>query len=321
LDNAPTASNPGQADSDHDGVGDAVDGAAIAAARASFMRNRPGSLSARLTNGAGLPIALQTLSFAFDADGDGDSEAFQATTDVAGHATVDVTPARSVGATPFTVSWDGRVISATATGAVTVGDITTLTLDSSTRANGEIGDTVTVVAILADGGGVPVGGQKVTFAIGGASAADVTGPDGRTAARLVLGAPAGATVVSASFAGTEFYEASAASSAFTIAVRQTRLSLPDAVAFRNEWAVARAVLTDKTGVPLAGQAVTFFVEDQRDGRTLLVPIGTAMTDAAGVATLEVHARYAVPKGHVLRARYDGSAMSAPSSAEARTYRR
>jgi hypothetical protein len=321
YDNAPTANNPDQADADHDGIGDVVDGAVVAAAPALLVRNRPGSLSARLANGAGLPIAQQTLSFAFDADGDGDDEEFQAATDASGQAAVEVTTTRPVGATSFRVYWDGKVISADATGAVTVGDVTTLTLDPSNPSSGEIGDTIVVGAILADGDGAPVAGQAVSFAIGGAAAAATTGSDGRAVASLVLVAPAGPAALSASFAGTEFLETSSASTTFTIDVRQTRLVLADAVAFRDDWAVARAVVTDKSGVPLAGQAVTFFVEDERDGRTLIVQIGAAMTDAAGVATLQVHPRYSVPKGHLLRAQYRGSATYGPSSAEARTYRR
>ena len=122
YDNAPTVDNPEQEDSDHDGVGDVVDGAALSAEDATLIRNAPGELSAQLRNGAGDPIAGQEVEFTFDADGDGTAEPYLGTTDAEGVATAEVTATRSAGSAPFSVSWEGgHGITASTDGSATVG--------------------------------------------------------------------------------------------------------------------------------------------------------------------------------------------------------
>lgn len=161
FDNAPTVANPDQADSDADGIGDAIDGATLTAAAATVIRNQPGSLAATLLNGTGQPIANQTVVFTFDADGDGTAETYTGTTDAAGLASATVTATLPVGGATFTVAWDGlRGVTAEATGAVTVTDTTQLTLADAVTPDGR---PPLAVATLTDSDGAPLAGYTLTF--------------------------------------------------------------------------------------------------------------------------------------------------------------
>ena len=321
ADNAPTANNPDQADADHDGVGDVIDDAVLDAASASLRRNVAGELAAVLTNGAGDPITGQTVEFRFDADADGGDETYPATTDAAGRASVPVTPTRPVGTTSFSVSWDGRLVTASATGTATVLDASAIALDPANPTSGWVGDVVTVAATLADSGGAPIAGAQVTFAIGMATGEGTTGEDGRAVAAVVLASPAGNTTLTATFAGSTFFGSSSAQSAFTVALVPTSLTLTDAVASKSERAIAQATLRNSAGVPVVGQPVVFSTEVKEKGQATFVAIGTVMTDAAGVAIFEVPAKYVSTKPRPIRAQFNQTAAYAASSAAAQAYRR
>jgi len=121
YDNAPTVSNAGQADADHDGIGDVIDDAALNAADATLTRNRTGTLRATLRNGAGNPIADQEVTFTFDADGDGNDEQYTGDTDASGLAEVSVDVTRDAGESTFSAAWDGgHGVTAADSGTVTV---------------------------------------------------------------------------------------------------------------------------------------------------------------------------------------------------------
>lgn len=163
YDNAPTASNPGQEDSDLDGIGDAIDGAALTATDASLSRNVAGMLEATLLNGAASPIVGQQVVFAFDAAGDGTVENYSGTTDAAGRATVSVTPTRPVGSAGFSVSWDGgRGVTASDSGTLTIRDQTTLTMPNVVVAPGQQG---IVSATLRDSDSQPIAGKTIAFTV------------------------------------------------------------------------------------------------------------------------------------------------------------
>jgi len=107
YDNAPTMANPDQSDSDHDGVGDVIDGAVLTASDRVLNRNVTGTLIATLLNGSGQPIPGQEVIFSFDADGDGVDELYSGMTDSDGIATAEVVPIREIGPATFSASWDG----------------------------------------------------------------------------------------------------------------------------------------------------------------------------------------------------------------------
>lgn len=120
YDNAPTVANADQADSDHDGVGDVIDDATLAASDASLYPGVSGVFTATLASGAGLPIAGQTVSFSFDANCDGVPEVSTGTTDPGGVATVSVTTTCPGGPATYSASWDGVRATAEDTGNVEV---------------------------------------------------------------------------------------------------------------------------------------------------------------------------------------------------------
>ena len=126
-DNAPTVPNPGQDDEDHDGIGDAVDGAALVATDALLIGPAgaaTGTLHAALSNSVA-GIATQTVTFAIDSDGDGTNESYTAITGVDGVATRNILSSQLPGAVmPYTASWDGIVISASDTATATIQDTT-----------------------------------------------------------------------------------------------------------------------------------------------------------------------------------------------------
>ena len=127
YDNAPTVANPDQEDTDHDGIGDVVDEAFLLAA--DVLLTGPsgastGTLYAALSN-ALAGIALQTISFALDADGDGTNETYQAVTDAEGVATYPIASSRLPGSViPYSASWDGVVAATSTTATATIEDTT-----------------------------------------------------------------------------------------------------------------------------------------------------------------------------------------------------
>ncbi len=121
FDNAPTVYNPDQADSDHNGIGDVIDGATIVAPDAT-ARGGSATLSATLTAQAG-PIDNQIVTFAVDTDGDGVAETFTGVTSPLGVATVSVNLTRPAGVFGYMAAWDGKLIEASGTGTITIPDL------------------------------------------------------------------------------------------------------------------------------------------------------------------------------------------------------
>lgn len=122
FDNAPTVQNPDQADSDHDGIGDVIDGASLSADSAAFQWNgsiAEGTLQVTLSNN-GTGIAGQTIQFSVDTDNDGTPEVFSSTTNENGTASVSVQTSLAFGEYSYTAQWDGGVMELSDTAAITV---------------------------------------------------------------------------------------------------------------------------------------------------------------------------------------------------------
>lgn len=321
FDNAPTVDNADQADTDSDGIGDVIDGAAMTAADASLGRNVEGSLSATLTNGAGDPIAGQEVSFAFDADGDATDETYTATTDAAGLASVSVTATRPIGPATFSVSWDGLRATATDSADVAVTDASYTTLDADNPATGQVTDTVIVGATLTDSDSGPIAGRTIDFAIGTATGSGITDATGHASASLTLVAPAGSATLSATFEADADYATSTTSAPFTVAKEDTALVLADAVATRNGRAIAAATLKEADGAALSGQTITFQAQEKIRNQLVWTTIGTAVTDASGVARLEVPTKYAQKAKTPIRATFAGDASFLGSTGNAFSYRK
>jgi hypothetical protein len=321
YDNAPTVPNPGQADSDADGIGDVIEGAGLDAAAASLSRNVAGELSATLTNGAGNGVAGQPLEFTFDRDGDGADETYQATTNSDGVATVTVTATRAVGAASYTVAWDGlRGVTASDTGTVDVADATTITLDATNPASGQVTDGVALGATLVDTDGSPLDNRTVTFTVGAASATATTDAAGHATATVTLAGPVGVQTVQAAFAGAGQHGASSDTGSLTVTREDTTLALADAVASKNADAVARATLTEADGATLAGRTVTFLIEQKVRNQTMFVQMGTAQTNASGVASFTVPSKYVSKSRTNIRASFAGDGSFLGSQDDAQAYR-
>ncbi len=127
FDNAPTVVNPDQADSNANGIGDVIDGAALQVFDANLECQgdiAQGYLIAKLTNDQN-GIADQTVTFMFDSDSNGTPETYTATTDEQGVAMVQVTAQLSLGAqSTFTASWDGILVESSDSANVQVVDTT-----------------------------------------------------------------------------------------------------------------------------------------------------------------------------------------------------
>lgn len=290
FDNAPTVANPDQADSDHNGIGDVVDGATLTADDATLSRNTTGNLTATLANG-GEGLDGQAVTFTFDRDGDGADETYVATTDADGKAVVSVTPTRRVGdELTFGVSWTDGGTSATDTGTVTIGDVTSLELDASNPPSGQVTDPVEVSATVLDSDEKPVAGKSVEFAIGGASATGTTDASGVATATLTLTGPAQVTDLTATFAGADLYGPSSDSTDFTVEKEDTTLVLGDLVKVKST-TTAPVTLREADGDGLANQTVDIFAETRKGRQTSTTLIATVTTGPDGTATVTVPAKY------------------------------
>ncbi len=111
TDNAPTVPNPDQADSDHDGIGDVIDGATLAALEIQLVAPAVGAeavLTAVLLNGSSAGIPGQTITFFIDIDGDESEESFTAVTGADGTATTSVLLSGMAGESfSYRATWDG----------------------------------------------------------------------------------------------------------------------------------------------------------------------------------------------------------------------
>lgn len=321
FDNAPTVANLDQADGDKDGVGDVIDGATLVATDTNLGRNEASDLEATLTSGDGDPITGQSVTFSFDEDGDGIDETFNGTTDSAGLAQVSVTPTRPVGSASFAVDWNGLRTTATDTGSVTVTDVAALTLDVANSTSGQVTDQVTVRATLTDSDGAGIGERSITFAIGAATASGITDTDGDASATLTLAGPAGSSELTASFTGDASYSSASDSSPFTVAMEDTTLVLADAVGVGGKTSpVALATLSEADGATLDGRTVEFFVEVKIKGDLKFVSIGTATTNADGVASTSIPRKYVSETPRPIRATFAGDVSFLSSTDDAVVYR-
>ena len=310
YDNAPTVANADQADGDHDGIGDVIEGAAVEVGGGGLVRNQAGTISATLLNGAGDPIADQAVELRFDADGDGTAETYDATTGDDGVATATVTPTRDVGPAGVSASWDGgRGVTASDTGDVTVRDETGLELTAP--AQGQVTDAVSLSAKLTDSDGSPLAGQSVTLSIGSTSATATTDAGGVASASLTLAGPARSDTARAEFAGAGEYGQSSDSAPFSVLKEDTAVTLGAPVTSKGSTTVT-ATLREADGAGLASRTLAFFAE-VRKGKAPATwePIGSVTTGPAGSATFAVPAKY---KGSRLRADFAGDASFLASSA-------
>jgi hypothetical protein len=310
YDNALTVDNPGQADADHDGIGNVIEGVTVTGEAASLSRNVAGELSATVENGAGDPLAGQEVEFTFDADGDTIDEQYVGTTGADGVATVSVTATRPVGEAPFSVSWNGgHGVTASGVGTATVADATQLSLDAATPTSGQVTDSITVSATLLDSDGQPLASRSIEFSLGTADETATTDSNGVATTSLTIPGPAGAATLRAEFAGAGDYGGSSDSVAFTIARENTVITLAAPVTKKGK-TTADVRLTEADGAGLGDKTIEMFAEVKKKNTLSFVSIGTVQTDGNGDATASIPA---ANKNSRLRAVFDGDSSFLGSS--------
>jgi hypothetical protein len=166
---------------------------------------------------------------------------------------------------------------------------------------------------LTDGAGAAIPGAEVTFELVGAESARslnaTTDDAGVAAVTPTLDEKPGSYQLVARYAGEpDRYLPDAEPAGFVVEKDDSALAL--AVTGNGSKRTARATLTDQDSAGgLAGRSVAFFVDGQQ--------VGTAVTDAAGVATLD-------PAGAKLNgrrevaARFDGDDFYAGSETNSST---
>lgn len=312
YDNAPTVANPDQTDSDHNAIGDVIDGATLSGETANLVRNSTGNLYALLTNSTAQPIIEQSVTFLFDADGDGNDETYSGTTDALGWATASVMPTRPVGISGFTANWDGIRITAGTSSNVNMADTTQLLLDSSNPVRGQVTDAVTVGATLLDSDDQPVVGKTLLFSIGTGSSSGITDANGHATTSIILAGPAAGLTLEVNFPGDALYGSESDYFIFTVEREDTVLTMADAVSYEKGVAAAVSVLVEDDGIPLASKTITFYVEKKWKRSSRWVKVGEAVTDANGNATTTVHARYISEVPKPIKAVFEGDSSFLPA---------
>ena len=166
-------------------------------------------------------------------------------------------------------------------GANQAGDQPTTLSLVSPPSSGAYSTSTTLSAQLTSQGS-PLTGQVVIFNIGPQTRLAITGDDGIATANLSLYAPAGDTQISASFPGTEIYQASFDTSSFTIDKQNTQITLSstDISVYLNDQIPLVATLSDVDGRFLNEETI-FFVLSQNGISRYGIPV---ITDYAGRAS-------------------------------------
>lgn len=155
FDNAPTVANPDQADTDHNGIGDVIDGAQLTAENMQLQFTTPitpAVLTATLANALG-GIANQTLTFYCDVDGDEVEEVLTAVTDANGVASIAIELTLPWGTvTSYRVAWDGLLITASTEQTITVAGDCPLMADLSGDCSVDTADLAILAAQWLDFG-------------------------------------------------------------------------------------------------------------------------------------------------------------------------
>ncbi len=189
---------------------------------------------------------------------------------------------------------------------------TTLTYTGATT--GDYHDSVTLSATLTlSGTSAGVSGQTITFTIGSQSCNGTTNTAGAASCSLTLDQVPGPYTVNASFAANGNYQASSASSSFTITKEETTLSYTgDTVIANNTTAHFSGVLLEDGTVPISGRTVTFTLGTGGTAQTC-----TGTTDATGTAACTIFVNQP-PGAGVVSDNFAGDAFYLPSSASATT---
>lgn len=239
----------------------------------------PATLSAVLLDAArtpALPIRDAVLTFRLG------QQACKAPTDAQGRASCSLTPEMAAGDRPLSVGFSGDFVHA----AAQASDTFTVGHEQSRLAitSPPVGPGIpaSVRAVLREDGAVPIAGRQVLFEAGAVSATASTGADGAATAQLAL--PAGDHLVTASFAGDDFYASTSATQTLRVLPPQIAI-LPqsNAAPAGSSQAVTAQILDG--GVSFPGERLGFEVlSGPNAGATGVCDAAACASDASGRAT-------------------------------------
>ncbi len=189
---------------------------------------------------------------------------------------------------------------------------TPTTLVYSGDTTGDFHDSVVLSGVLTlSGTFAGVNGQSVTLSIGAQSCSGVTNAAGFASCPLTLNQVPGPNTVTASFAGAGNFQASNASTGFTITKEETTLSYTgDTVIANNTVAHMKGILLEDGLVPIQGRQVVFTLGAGATAQTC-----PGMTDATGAATCTILVNQPLGPG-VVSDNFAGDAFYLPSSVSA-----
>jgi RHS repeat-associated protein len=213
----------------------------------------PATLSAVLLDTAktpAVPIPGAFLTFRLG------QQACKASTDAQGRASCSLTPEMAAGDQPLKVEFAGDFVYAAAQVSATfsVGHEQSHLAITSPPVGPDV--PASVRAALREDGAVPIAGRTVLFQAGAVSATATTGADGTATAKLAL--PAGDQLVTASFAGDDFYSSTSATQTLRVLPPQIAI-LPQTNAAPAGSSLAVTVQILNGGVSLAGERLGFEV--------------------------------------------------------------
>ncbi len=191
------------------------------------------------------------------------------------------------------------------TAAPTSAAIQTVPVLTVDDVSGEFGETVILRATLTEDT-IPISGKTITFMVDGAPAgSSTTDASGVATVSYTIGLAAGTYTIQADFAGDSYYQAASGTGTLTVSPAATTLTVADVAGQYGETVTLSATLTrSDDGTPVLGKDITFAVNG--------TAVGTATTDASGVATLSY--TIDVPAGtHTIGADFAGDAYYAASS--------
>jgi serine protease len=188
---------------------------------------------------------------------------------------------------------------------------TALTIGSGVPATVQYGDSLSLSATLKDDTGAPVVGEPVTFQLQGTDAfreaSGVTGPDGTASATLTADVPPGSYRVAVGYSGkTDTYGSSSASQPIAVTREDSATRLVVSGTGSKRVLTATVAETDVPNKGIAGVTVVFYADGQQ--------IGTAVTNASGVATLSPPS--GARSAHTYEGRFAGDAFYLPSAGSA-----
>jgi len=189
---------------------------------------------------------------------------------------------------------------------------TTLTYTGATA--GDYHDGVTLSGVLTLSG-TPAGiaGQTITFSVGTQNCSGVTNASGAASCSLTLNQVPGPYAVTASFAGSGNYQASSASTPFSITKEETATTYTGPTVIANGVVTTFSALLKEDGVvPISGRTITITLGTAGSAQTC-----SGTTDASGKATCTILVNQPLGPGTVA-ANFAGDAFYLPSSASANT---